>query len=55
MDYDTKTLEFICPNCNNKDLKSMSIVLRVCGYLSKKGKFITGRMKDIINRIHHLE
>lgn len=54
MDYDTNTLEFICPNCKNKDLNTMSIVLRVCGYLSKKGKFIAGRMKDIINRVHHL-
>lgn len=55
MDYDKDNLDFICPNCKNKDLKNMSIVLRVCGYLSSKGKFIAGRMKDIINRVHHLE
>ena len=54
MDYDKNTLEFICPNCGNKDLSEMSIVLRVCGYLSKKGNFIAGRMKDIINRVHHI-
>ena len=55
MNYDKDTLEFVCPNCKNKDLKSMSIVLRVCGYLSSKGKFVAGRMKDIINRVRHLE
>lgn len=55
MDYDTNTLEFKCPICKNRDLKSMSIVLRVCGYLSSKGKFIAGRFKDIINRVKHLE
>ena len=55
MDYDKDTLEFVCPQCKNRDLSSMSIVLRVCGYLSSKGKFIAGRMKDIINRVHHLE
>ena len=55
MDYDTNTLEFECPVCKNRDLKSMSIVLRVCGYLSSKGKFIAGRFKDIINRVKHLE
>ena len=54
MDYDKETLDFICPSCGNKDLNLMSIVLRVCGYLSKKGKFIAGRMKDIINRVRHL-
>lgn len=54
MDYDINTLEFVCPNCKNKDLKNMSIVLRVCGYLSRKGTFIAGRMKDIINRVHHI-
>ena len=55
MNYDKDTLEFVCPQCKNRDLSSMSIVLRVCGYLSSKGKFIAGRMKDIVNRVHHLE
>ncbi len=54
MDYDSKTLEFICPNCKNRDLSFMSIVLRVCGYLSSKGTYIAGRFKDIINRIKHI-
>lgn len=54
MDYDVDTLEFVCPKCKNRDLSFMSIVLRVCGYLSKKGSFIAGRMKDIINRVRHI-
>lgn len=51
---DKKTLEWVCPNCGNKDQEEMSIVLRVCGYLSDKGKFVYGRMMDIISRVTHI-
>lgn len=51
---DEKTLDWICPNCQNKDQLLMSIVLRVCGYLSDKGNFVLGRMKDIVSRIIHI-
>ena len=55
MDYDSETLDFICPSCGNRDLKDMSIVLRVCGYLSNKGSFVAGRMLDLVNRHIHLQ
>jgi ribonucleoside-triphosphate reductase len=51
---DKDTLEWICPNCKNQDQSLMSIVLRVCGYLSDKGNFVLGRMKDIVSRIIHI-
>lgn len=54
MDYDNKTLEFVCPSCGNKDLNKMSIVVRICGYLSNKGSYVAGRMRDVINRVRHI-
>lgn len=43
-----------CPNCENNDQSKLSVVLRCCGYLSSKGVFTTGRMKDILDRIVHI-
>lgn len=51
---DSEDLHWYCPNCGNEDPNEMSVVRRVCGYLSDKGIFILGRMKDIVNRIKHL-
>ena len=45
---------WICPNCGNKDEHLMSIVIRTCGYLSSKGKYVKGRMKDISSRVTHI-
>ena len=45
---------WICPNCGNKDEHLMSIVIRTCGYLSSKGKYVKGRMKDILSRVTHI-
>ena len=42
-----------CPNCGNKDLSKMSIVRRVCGYLSSNAAN-QGRMADIHDRVIHL-
>ena len=42
-----------CPNCGNTDLNRMSIVRRVCGYLSSNTAN-QGRMADIHDRVLHL-
>ena len=42
-----------CPNCGNKDLSKMTIVRRVCGYLSSNAAN-QGRMADIHDRVIHL-
>ena len=46
--------KWICPCCGNDNQEEMSIVLRVCGYLSNKGKYVKGRMKDILARVIHI-
>lgn len=55
MDNENKgEFNWICPNCGNKNQDRLSVVLRCCGYLSSKGVFTTGRMKDILDRVTHL-
>ena len=46
--------KWICPNCNNDDPDEMTVVVRVCGYLSDKGVFTHGRMADIAARHIHI-
>lgn len=43
-----------CPNCHNKDLSKMSVVRRVCGYLSNANNMNQGRLGDIHDRVEHL-
>ena len=45
--------EWYCPNCNNKDESEMTVVRRVCGYLSDN-YFNEGRTEDIKNRVLHI-
>lgn len=49
----TGKLYWECPNCGNKDLNKMTIVRRVCGYLSSNTAN-QGRMADIHDRVIHL-
>ena len=45
-----------CPQCRNKDIKKMSIVRRVCGYLGDMSRGANeGRLADIENRVLHLK
>ena len=43
-----------CPQCYNRDLNEMTVVRRVCGYLSNANCCCQGRMGDIGNRALHL-
>ena len=45
--------EWYCPSCNNKDESEMTVVRRVCGYLSDN-YFNEGRTEDIKNRVLHI-
>ena len=45
---------WICPNCGNKDQNKLCVVIRTCGYLSSKGVYTVGRMKDILSRTVHI-
>lgn len=50
---DEETLEWVCPQCGNRDQSTLSVVRRTCGYLGET-MWTEGRMKDIINRVKHL-
>ena len=53
MDNDPDTLDWVCPQCGNRDQKSLSVVRRTCGYLGET-EWTDGRKLDILNRVKHL-
>ena len=46
---------FECPQCGNNDGNKMSVIRRVCGYLSQPNSrpFNKGKQKEVINRVKH--
>lgn len=46
---------FSCPQCGNHDTKKMSVIRRVCGYLSQPNArpFNKGKQKEIMSRVKH--
>lgn len=46
---------FECPQCGNKDNNEMSVIRRVCGYLSQPNSrpFNKGKQKEIMARVKH--
>lgn len=46
-----------CPNCGNRDQKTLTVVRRVCGYLGEVAKngANQGRLGDIEDRVLHVE
>jgi ribonucleoside-triphosphate reductase len=46
---------FECPQCGNKDNEQMSVIRRVCGYLTQPNArpFNQGKQKEIVNRVKH--
>ena len=53
MENDPETLEWVCPNCGNRDQSTLSVVRRTCGYLGET-EWTDGRKLDILNRVKHL-
>lgn len=53
MGNDPDTMEWVCPNCGNRNQKTLSVVRRTCGYLGEN-VWTEGRLKDILNRVKHL-
>ena len=33
MEYDKETLDWVCPNCGNRDQEKLSVVRRSCGLI----------------------
>lgn len=48
---------FTCPNCGNHDGTQMSVIRRVCGYLSQPNSraFNKGKQQEVINRVKHIQ
>ena len=48
---------FTCPNCGNHDGSQMSVIRRVCGYLSQPNAraFNKGKQQEVINRVKHIQ
>lgn len=46
---------FECPQCHNHDSSQMSVIRRVCGYLSQPNArpFNRGKQKEIMSRVKH--
>ena len=53
MDNDPKTLDWVCPQCGNRNQNTLSVVRRTCGYLGET-VWTKGRKLDILNRVKHL-
>ena len=53
MDNDPETLDWVCPNCGNRNQDTLSVVRRTCGYLAETN-WTKGRKLDILNRVKHL-
>lgn len=48
-----KDLEWVCPNCGNKDKTKMSVTRRTCGYLGENF-WNVGKTKEMQSRVTHL-
>jgi ribonucleoside-triphosphate reductase len=48
--------DYVCPQCGNSDKNTMSIVIRLCGYLGSLSErpTIEGKMKEMQNRYIHV-
>ena len=53
MDNDNETLDWVCPQCGNRDQSKLSVIRRTCGYLGET-TWSRGRKKDILERVKHL-
>lgn len=53
MDSDSETLEWVCPQCGNRDQSSLSVGRRTCGYIGET-EWTDGRKLDILNRVKHI-
>ena len=48
--------DYVCPQCGNTDKNTMSIVVRLCGYLGSLSErpSVEGKMKEMQNRYTHI-
>ena len=53
---DKSNNDYRCPQCGNTDKSKMSVVCRLCGYISSisERQSVDGKMKEINNRVTHV-
>ena len=53
---DEENNDYKCPNCGNTNKTKMSIVIRLCGYISSisERSSVDGKMKEMNNRVTHV-
>lgn len=54
-EFKPTTEGYECPHCGNHDSSTISVIRRVCGYLSQPDArpFNNGKQKEVINRVNH--
>lgn len=54
-EFDVDDEGYICPNCGNREPNKMSVIRRVCGYLSspEERPFIKGKSEEVKERVKH--
>lgn len=55
-DFEPTERGFACPNCGNRDPKTVDVVKRTCGYLGnpQARPMVNGRHKEIAARVKHM-
>lgn len=55
-DFEPTERGFQCPNCGNRDPKTVDVVKRTCGYLGnpQARPMVKGRHKEIVARVKHM-
>lgn len=53
MNNDPENLEWVCPQCGNRNQDTLSVGRRTCGYIGET-KWTDGRKLDILNRVKHI-
>ncbi|MGG0823247.1 anaerobic ribonucleoside-triphosphate reductase [Paenibacillus turicensis] len=55
-EFEATNLGFKCPNCNNSNPKTSSVIRRCCGYLSEPSQrpFNAGKQKEVLSRVKHM-
>lgn len=55
-EFEATNTGFKCPNCDNSNPKTSSVIRRCCGYLSEPSQrpFNAGKQKEVLSRVKHM-
>ncbi|WP_218641674.1 anaerobic ribonucleoside-triphosphate reductase [Paenibacillus odorifer] len=54
-EFEATVMGFKCPNCENRNPKTSSVIRRCCGYLSEPSQrpFNKGKQNEVVSRVKH--